>query len=140
MGLGYKEMKVDISSLRILSYRQLFPFPTPINKTFIELLSFVLFTSLVILSNILLPFSKRHYYLTFSIQRLLHQRCFFLIIFSETHVSSAVDSSQEDMRKEERLWDTCINSKYSTQVNDVILKRDSLNVILIMSHEYCSIL
>lgn len=52
-----------------------------------------------------------------------------------------MDRSQEDMRKEERLWDIYIsNTKQSTQVNDLILKKEHFNVILIMSHEYDSIL
>ena len=48
MGLGDKEIKADISPLHILFYQQLFPHSTPINKTFVELLNFVFFTSLFI--------------------------------------------------------------------------------------------
>ena len=179
--LGYNEIKADISPLHILFYQHLFPHPTPKNKTFVELLSFVLFTSLFI------HFPKDIIMLSFSVVQMeknlpAMQRPWFdpwigkilwrrawqptpVFLPAESHGQRSLagysQQSHEESdthrlyqnsppevlqwtghkrtRKEERLWDTCIN-KHSKQINDIILKRDSLNVISIMSHEYCSIL
>lgn len=67
-------------------------------------------------------------------------KTFLLIIFSETHISLAVGRSQEDTRRGQRPWHSSLNSKHSAQGNALILSRGRLNVILIVSHEYDSIL
>ena len=180
--LGYKEIKADISPLHILFYQQLFPHPTPKNKTFVELLSFVLFTSLFIHfpKDIIMYHSVWFRWKTICMQcrdpgsipglgrssgeghgnplqysclqnpmdrgawrATVHGVAKSQTWLSNTHTHRLYQNSPPEVlqwtghkgtRKEERLWDTCIN-KHSKQINDIILKRDSLNVISIMSHE-----
>lgn len=82
---------------------------------------------------------QTHHYLTLTIQRTPHKDVFLNHIQRDPgQLSSEV--SQEDTRKKQKFGDTNINSKYSIEVNTLILKRKSLNVFLIMSHEYDTIL